>query len=64
MTNLYSNHAAELEDMGLFLSTFQEKFEDNTRAQQAKGDLMKVKQMGQLVSEYFKEFRRLIGKVA
>lgn len=63
LANLYSDHAAELGDMGLFLSTLQKRFEANTRAQQAEGDLLKVKQRGRPISKYIKEFRWLIGKV-
>lgn len=63
VSDLYSDHAAELGDMGLFLSTLQKRFEDNTRAQQAEGDLLKVKQRGRPILKYIKEFRWLVGKV-
>lgn len=63
VANLYGDHAMELGDVGLFLSALQERFKDNTRVQQAEGDMLKVKQRGRPVSEYIREFRWLVGKV-
>lgn len=44
VADLYSDHAGELGDIGLFLSALQEKFEDNARMEQAEGELLAVRQ--------------------
>lgn len=63
VTDLYSDHAAELGDVVLFLSALQERFEDNTRVQQVEGELLAAWQRGRPVAEYIREFRQLAGKV-
>lgn len=59
VADLYSDRAIELGDLGLFLSALQERFEDNTRAQQAEGESLKVKQRGRPVKDYIQDVKRL-----
>lgn len=56
VADLYSDHAAELGDTGMFLAALQEQFEDNTRIQRAEGELLVAQQRGRQVAEYIKEF--------
>lgn len=63
VVDLYSKHAGELGDIGLFLSAMQERFEDNTRLQQVEGDLLAVRQRDRPVGAYIKDFRNLARKV-
>lgn len=63
VADLYSDHAGELGDMGLFLAALQERFENSTRVQWAEGELLVAQQHGRPVTEYIREFRRLSGKL-
>lgn len=63
VANLYSDHAGEVRDVGLFLAALQEHFEDSTQVQQAEGEPLTTKQRGRPLVEYIREFRRLAGKV-
>lgn len=56
ITDLYSKHGRELGDTALFLAALWEWFENNTRAQQAEGELLTVQQRGKPVADYIREF--------
>lgn len=47
--DLYGAHAAELSNVGLFLASLKERFEDGTRTQEVEGELLAVKQWGRPV---------------
>ncbi|KAK9395764.1 hypothetical protein NXF25_019125 [Crotalus adamanteus] len=61
--DLFSDHARELGDVGLFLETLRAQFEDPSRVQQAEAEDLGLHQKGQPVREYVREFQRVAGRL-
>lgn len=56
VASLHSDHAQELVNVGLFLEALRERFEDESRAQLAEGELVALKQRGRPAKDYVWEF--------
>lgn len=56
VADLYSDHARELTDIGLFLESLRARFEDDSQTQQAEGELVSLKQRGRPARDYGKDF--------
>lgn len=63
VAGLYRDHAGDLGDIGLFLSSLQERFKNNTSIQQEEGDQLVARRHGRPVVVYIQEFRQLAEKV-
>ncbi|XP_039197260.1 malonyl-CoA-acyl carrier protein transacylase, mitochondrial isoform X2 [Crotalus tigris] len=61
--DLYSDHARELANTGLFLDALRAHFEDITRAQHAEAELLALRQHGRRATDYVREFRRVAGRL-
>lgn len=61
--DLHSDHARELVDVGLFLEGLRARFEDESRVQQAEGELVSLRQRGRPAKEYVRDFRSLAGRL-
>lgn len=61
VVDLHSEHARELTNVGMFLEDLRGRFEDESRAQSAEGEILALKQRGQSAKEYVKEFRKISG---
>lgn len=61
--DLYSDHARELADAGLFLEALRSRFEDVFRVQQTEAEILVLKQRGRSPAEYIRDFRRPIGRL-
>lgn len=56
-------HARELTNVGMFLEGLRARFEDETRAQSAEGEIAAIKQRGRSSKEYVREFRKITGRL-
>ncbi|KAK9402123.1 RTL1: Retrotransposon-like 1 [Crotalus adamanteus] len=61
--DLYSNHARELVDIGLFLDALKTRFEDPTRLQRAEAQLVGLRQRGRPVQDYIRDFPKVAGRL-
>ncbi|XP_039213407.1 uncharacterized protein LOC120314410 [Crotalus tigris] len=61
--DLYSDHARVLSNVGSFLEALHHRFEDSSRVQRAKSELLSLRQGGRPVAEYVRDFRRLAGRL-
>ncbi|KAK9395754.1 RTL1: Retrotransposon-like 1 [Crotalus adamanteus] len=61
--DLFSDHARELGDIGLFLEALRAQFEDPSRVQQAEAEVLGLRQKGLPVREYVREFQRVAGQL-
>ncbi|KAK9395616.1 RTL1: Retrotransposon-like 1 [Crotalus adamanteus] len=61
--DLYSDHARELADVGLFLDALKTRFEDPFWVQRAEAELLGLRQRGRPVREYIREFQRVAGRL-
>ncbi|KAK9395784.1 RTL1: Retrotransposon-like 1 [Crotalus adamanteus] len=61
--DLYSDHAQELADVGLFLDALKTRFEDPSQVQRAEAELLGLRQRGRPVREYIREFQRVAGRL-
>lgn len=50
--DLYSDHAPELGDAGLFLEALHARFEDTARLQRAEAEILSLKQRGRPAADY------------
>ncbi|KAK9395587.1 hypothetical protein NXF25_018948 [Crotalus adamanteus] len=62
-SDLYSDHAQELTDVGLFLDALKTQFEDPSWVQRAEAELLGLRQRGRPVREYIREFQRVAGRL-
>lgn len=62
-TDLYSDHARELADAGLFLEALHSRFEDASRLQQAEAEVLSLKQRGRPAADYVQDFRQLASRL-
>lgn len=56
VTDLHSDHAQELTDLGLFLEVLRVRFEDDIQVQITEGELVALRQRGCPAKDYVKEF--------
>lgn len=61
VVSLHANHARELVDVGKFLEALCSRFEDETGAQVAEGDLFALRQRGVPAKDYVWEFWKIAG---
>lgn len=61
--DLYSDHARELGDVGLFLDALQAQFEDVARVQRAESEVVGLQQHGRPVVDYVHEFRWVASRL-
>ncbi|KAK9395586.1 hypothetical protein NXF25_018947 [Crotalus adamanteus] len=61
--DLYSDHARELADAGLFLEALRSWFEDVSRIQRAEAEILVLKQQGWSAAEYIREFWWVAGRL-
>lgn len=63
VADLHSDHAHDLTDVGLFLEGLRAQFEDDSRTQQAEGELVTLNQRGRPAKDYVKEFWMIAGRL-
>lgn len=61
VAGLHSSRSRALVDMGKFLEALRARFEDESSAQVAEGELIALKQRGLSAKEYVREFRKIAG---
>lgn len=61
VADLHSDHAQELTDVGMFLEGLRAHFKDDTRTQQAEGELVSLKQRGHPAKTMLRTSRRSWG---
>ncbi|KAM3848292.1 uncharacterized protein M6D78_004949 [Vipera latastei] len=61
--DLYTDHARELADAGLFLEALRSRFEDVFRVQRAEAEVLALKQQGRPTLEYIRDFRRVVDRL-
>ncbi|KAK9396751.1 RTL1: Retrotransposon-like 1 [Crotalus adamanteus] len=60
---LFSDHARELGDAGLFLDVLRARFEDPSWVQHAEIEVLGLRQRGRPIREYVREFHRAAGRL-
>lgn len=61
--DLYTDHARELADAGLFLEALWSQFEDVSLVHQPEAEILSLKQRGRPVAEYIRDFRWVAGRL-
>lgn len=61
VSDLHSDHARELTNIGMSLESLWSQFEDETRTLAAEGQIMFMKQWGHPAMDYIKEFKKAAG---
>lgn len=63
VSDLHSEHARELTNIGMFLESLRKWFKDETWMLAAEGQILLMKQHGRPTRDYVKEFKKVAGRL-